>query len=558
VSDVGTEQPLQFLKSTDSVVRNSALGAATSLVDYRSAGHCLVIGAARDASSLAELLTPLTVTVLEIDAALTRPVKQLSAEGIHVYRSARPTLRGYLGAFALTVQGDGREYDLAVMRLTDSGFFDLVLDLSPEPLHPARLPPLGYRHATTDEAMRDAVAELTELRGEFDKPRYFDYNSDVCAHSRSKLGGCSQCIDICATGAIQSVGELIEVDPYLCQGCGTCATVCPSGAMAYAWPRVGDAIERTRLMREKHPVTATTLLLYRQGVEDEDNRLESHLPAQVLPVAVEEVSAFGIDYWAAMVSSGFTHIVVLIPESDNDSSADLQALQAQAAVFHSIVVALGMPADTVRFLSQPDVDQLAALAHQLQQLPVEARDAQAQFASHNNKRQTFRMAIDQLIRLQPPAQESVDLPVGSPFGRVDVNTERCTLCMACVSVCPAGALLDSQDEPRLRFIEANCVQCGICAQGCPESAITLRPQYRFDSVAARTSETLNREEPFHCVSCHKPFATRKMIDNMTTKLASHWMFGDDKAVRRLKMCEDCRVIDIFTADAKGIKVHRDD
>lgn len=50
------------------------------------------------------------------------------------------------------------------------------------------------------------------------------------------------------------------------------------------------------------------------------------------------------------------------------------------------------------------------------------------------------------------------------------------MCLACVGACPEGALLDTVETPQLRFIEAKCVQCGICAATCPEHAITLAPR----------------------------------------------------------------------------------
>jgi ferredoxin len=130
--------------------------------------------------------------------------------------------------------------------------------------------------------------------------------------------------------------------------------------------------------------------------------------------------------------------------------------------------------------------------------------------------------------------------------------------MACVSTCPAKALLDGQDTPALRFVEANCLQCGLCETACPESAISLKAQYTWDSIEARKLETLHEEAPFHCVRCHTAFTTQAMIDTMTSKLAGHWMFQDGKAVRRLKLCGECRVKDIFEEDAKGINVHRSD
>jgi len=61
---------------------------------------------------------------------------------------------------------------------------------------------------------------------------------------------------------------------------------------------------------------------------------------------------------------------------------------------------------------------------------------------------------------------------------------------------------------------------------------------------------MHQEAPFHCVSCGKPFATQKMMTRMTEKLQGHWMFQSSDALRRVQMCGDCRVRDMFNAEHK--------
>ena len=56
---------------------------------------------------------------------------------------------------------------------------------------------------------------------------------------------------------------------------------------------------------------------------------------------------------------------------------------------------------------------------------------------------------------------------------------------------------------------------------------------------------LNEAEPYRCVRCGKPFGTLRAIEIMLAKLAGHAMFQGE-ALKRLKMCGDCRVIDIYT------------
>jgi ferredoxin len=116
--------------------------------------------------------------------------------------------------------------------------------------------------------------------------------------------------------------------------------------------------------------------------------------------------------------------------------------------------------------------------------------------------------------------------------------------MACVGACPESALHDGRDRPMLKFIERNCVQCGLCEVTCPENAIALSPRLLL-SAHAKQEVVLNEAEPFNCVRCGKPFGTRQMVDAMLGKLGGHSMFAAGGSLRRLQMCADCRVVDMM-------------
>lgn len=97
----------------------------------------------------------------------------------------------------------------------------------------------------------------------------------------------------------------------------------------------------------------------------------------------------------------------------------------------------------------------------------------------------------------------------------------------------------------LRFLERNCVQCGLCERTCPEDAIRLRPRLLL-GAPAREARVLNESLPFHCVSCGKPFGTKQMVDAMLGRLSGHSMFADEASLKRLQMCADCRVVDMMS------------
>ena len=92
---------------------------------------------------------------------------------------------------------------------------------------------------------------------------------------------------------------------------------------------------------------------------------------------------------------------------------------------------------------------------------------------------------------------------------------------------------------------------GVFAQGAPPpasaAATTIAlPAPKTDGTFS-LEKALHEEQPLCCESCGKPFATRSMLDVLEKKLAGHWMFQTEEARRRLQMCEDCRVRDLFTA-----------
>ena len=191
----------------------------TSLVSYQSAGKLLALG---DESQLQQFTAPASVDVESV------AVKPGSVQ-----------IQGHLGAYVVEVS------DKQGNQQTHRG--DAILDLSVVPLLGREMLPPGYFHAppgVVDSA--ELMIEIENLRGEFQKPRYFDYDASICAHSVNGRVVCTQCIDACPAEAIQSLAERIEVDPFLCQGGGSCTTVCPSGAIRYLYPSLRDNGKRLR------------------------------------------------------------------------------------------------------------------------------------------------------------------------------------------------------------------------------------------------------------------------------------------------------------------------
>ncbi len=528
-------------RARHAALRDAALprqGAdAAAPVEYRSQGRVLIAGDAEAARAAAARLDALRRTVLV--GADFGPASSWPA-GTDVLHGELKGLEGHLGAFvahlATGEHGDGETVD---------AHFDLVLDLGSAPVLRHELPPPGYFAPGADcAALEAAFEQLPELVGSFEKPTFFHYDAALCAHGNSGLTGCTRCIEACPTLAIASAGDRIEVDPYLCQGGGSCATACPSGAIRYAYPPPADLLAALRALlgryRDAGGRRPWVLLHGAEGGAALVQAAAARLPESVLPFAVEEVGSVGLEAWLAALAYGAGG-VALLAGPDTPRSVR-ETLRTECACAGALTAALGYPPDVVRLLHVLDAEQLAeSLAADAPGIEI----VPARFATLNEKRRTLRLAVDHLYAAAPRPVTVATLPAGAPFGEILIDTEACTLCMSCVSVCPASALLDGGERPQLQFIEVNCVQCGLCRTACPEHAVTLAPRMLFDTEQARTRRVLHEEAPFCCIACGKPFATQRMMQRIAQKLEGHWMYRTEAARRRLQMCEDCRVADLY-------------
>jgi ferredoxin len=542
--------------------RAAALAAAakietrpTSLVAYESKGVLLIIGPEENAVAAAVQLQARLHCIILVSEPAGRPARAKNADlsdEVQVVHEKLVQLTGHLGQFAAIVSAPPPQGGMNLLQTlaTKHTHFDLVLDLNTPPILRQELLPFGYYAPADDpDALRKALEELPDMVGEFEKPKFFNYNPDICAHGSSGLTGCTRCIDVCPAAAIISMGEEIAVDPYLCQGGGVCATACPTGAITYVYPPAGDSLSKLRELLKVYRASGGTrpVVLFHDAERGNARvaQLAASLPEHVIPVEAAELGSVGMDLWLAALAYGASEVLLLatpaIPPSVREEMA------AQLTYAKAILQGMGYEADRIRLVGEDDNGALPSVPASK---PRQDEFRPATFASFDDKRTNIRLAVEHLYEQAPARQESVALPEGAPYGEIQVNRDACTLCMACVSICPTSALSDGQEIPQLNFHEANCVQCGLCRTACPEDAITLSARYLYDGQLRRTPRVLNEEQPFCCTVCAKPFATASMIEKMTEKLKGHWMFQGE-ALERIKMCEDCRVKAMYKSEKIG-------
>jgi ferredoxin len=519
-------------------------------VTLTSEGVILVYGRDEQAIEAANLLKD----HLEVTVMITPPAR-LTPPRVNEFAVVKGTIRsakGHLGAFEIVVDefataAPSSRSTLAFEVARDGAVShcDVILDLSGQaPLFvPSDLRD-GYLRADPGDpaAVLRAVIKARDLIGTFDKPHYIAFSAGLCAHSRSGIVGCRRCLDLCPTGAIEPAGDHVAIDASICAGCGHCAATCPTGAAAYALPPT-DVLMRQlrRLLTVYRDVGGSRPILllhdagHGGGLIDALARHGDGLPANVLPLVVNEVTEVGLEIIAAAFAYGASAVRFLLRARPRH---DILGLTKTIALAEPILTALGF--GSVATIETDDPDALGAALTAIEAPAPSPRPAS--FCPIGPKREVMQLALRELFHAAPTPIDVVALPAGAPFGAVEIEAAGCTLCLSCVSACPTGALGDDPERPLLRFSEYICVQCGLCKATCPEKVINLKPQLDFRAATA-PSRVLKDEEPFRCIRCGTPFGVKSTIERVIGKLAGqHWMYPQgSKRLDALRMCENCRI-----------------
>src|SRR4051794_14089543 len=431
-----------------------------ALVALESKGVTLIYGRDEVAINAARRLADyLDVTVL-----LSNP-GEIAAQhnDFPVLQGTIVSAKGHLGAFELRIDdyaapspGSRTRLVFGPTRDGATSHCDVVVDLSGgTPLFTAHDLRSGYLRADPRDpiAVERALFEASHLVGEFDKPRFINFHAELCAHSRSRITGCTRCLDVCPTGAIAPAGNHVAIDPYICAGCGSCASVCSTGAEEYALPP-SDALMRrlrTLVLTYREAGGRDGVVLFHDGDHGEPliealARFGDGLPANVLPVRVNEVAQVGLEAIAALFAYGAVGVRFLTRARPKH---DIAALDRTIALAQTIVEPLGYGASSggqvVSLIQTDDPDALAAaLADGA--LGTSAA-IPASFMPRGEKRGVLEFALRELHLAAPRPVDVVPLAAGAPFGSLDINIEGCTLCLSCVSACPTHALSDDAERP---------------------------------------------------------------------------------------------------------------
>lgn len=198
----GRETPIMLNRTTpDGRARAAALAAVEAVacqpapvVAYESVGTLAVIGPEAEALSAADSLGDAVDCTLVVTEPTDhgRSTGDKAKGGKLIYASVA-RIHGYLGRFEVVLASPNGPVELGAVA-AGRRWVDLVLDLMTPGFISGELPSVGYYAPACDPTeLAQAMAEIPELVGCFERPKFFDYDPGFCAHGRSGIRACTRC-----------------------------------------------------------------------------------------------------------------------------------------------------------------------------------------------------------------------------------------------------------------------------------------------------------------------------------------------------------------------------
>ncbi|WP_348607588.1 hydrogenase iron-sulfur subunit [Halobaculum rarum] len=462
---------------------------------------------------------------------------------------------------------------------------DQVVD--PAGTSTARAGRIGYYTGPVDAG---TIAAVESLLGGVEKPKYLDLEMDVCAAGESGQQGCTACVDACPHGAVErpAVDE-VEFDLTACENCGACTSSCPTGATSLREPsneRIAREVEAL-LSREtdeggiwpftggddgiETPVIAFTCDERAAAALDEYGRRaaagEDITYPPVLPVEVNCTDTVGEGHVMHALAAGAAGVAIVGCGGDClHSGPDPKAELVDRLNRATSDLGLG---ERVGFFA-PDPREPAAFAEEISRFteltldptPVPEGEHRSTGVVREDKPNpafnSHDWTLESVRRILEFAEPERDEIRGlKDFGVMSVN-DACNLTPTCSTLCPTDAIRRT-DDGNLQFNHEDCVNCELCEEGCPETAITMEqgldlsrlPENRTAGEGAVADddarwETVHDGEMLECVSCGDPFtsaASAEHIQSEVGDLVEGIAPNSDHSV--FEYCGDCRAQLLF-------------
>jgi len=351
--------------------------------------------------------------------------------------------------------------------------------------------------------------------------------ADICQYSSRLETGCRLCLDSCPAGAISTTVTGIAIDQQQCRECGNCVAICPTGAIQYL--RFSDQAFLDYFSGIELKPGCTVVL--GNGRELQKFRwLTDNRYAATFFLEYPEVQALTSMHLLLLLARGAVRILLLL------SGSPAAPLHDQIRATNTIIKGLFAQTVCVRTVTISELAELLAQQPEvLLQTPIPKHP-------WTNRREYLVGLLQELLNLSGRTMQLSGDPLRT-FGRIECDTNACTLCLACLNECRIQALSSDSENWSLNLNTLACVQCGICVQVCPENALKQVHRVLLDQDAFNAQQ-LARAEPMVCRECGKAFGTRQSFERVMAILR-HRKDQDDLSL--YEYCDTCRVRKLYEA-----------
>ncbi|WP_435194186.1 hydrogenase iron-sulfur subunit [Natronomonas sp. EA1] len=402
------------------------------------------------------------------------------------------------------------------------------------------------------------VAAVEHHLGGIEKPQFLDIDMEICAAGASSQEGCTECTDACPHDAVgRPTVDSVEFDPVACQNCGACTSACPTGAVQLREPsneRLAREVETLVADDGLDPVVAFVCSetaaerLREYGRRAGAGEDISYPP--VLPVRVNCTDTVGEGHLLHALAAGAEGVAIVgCGDACLHSGPDPKAELVERVNRATRDLGLG---ERVTFLA-PERDpsgfteSLTAFADGLDASPIPVGHEAEAFTTHAWVIESVR-AIGEHVTPERDVIRGIE-----SVGRVSV-TEACNLTPTCSTLCPTDALRRT-GEGELQFNHSECVNCGVCEDGCPETAIEVDGGLDLSLLPeANDGEawtTVHEGEMLECVRCGKPFASKATTEKIQSEVGDLVEgIAPDGNHSIFEYCGDCRPRLLFGGDTR--------
>jgi len=361
------------------------------------------------------------------------------------------------------------------------------------------------------------------------------WNQDICQYS-GRLGiGCDVCVSACEHQALTRDHNGITIHHTHCTECGDCLAGCPTGALQYT--RFTD-VEFIEYFSNITLQPGTTIVI---GCEHDLHKFwwknTNRSFANTLFLEYPVTSALSSMHLFFLFALGAARICILQHQEDIPA-----LLQQQTNLVHSVLSALFGEEERIHILQPESLTKALSRPLQKKSLYPLYHDF-----SFTNRREKIAHILSFLCRQSKKKQVRLTGAPVAQFGNIHFDTDKCTLCNACVGECRISALTADSNNFAIHHKPVLCVQCGSCVELCPEDAITLQPGLSLSPTFFEEKKQA-QAEPVHCIECGKVFGTKQSLTRVMTVLTKKNLWDSQNDL--LSYCDTCRVVKIFEAHNK--------